>query len=124
VVAGVFAVTFALAGPERSAPAPAERPSRDVPAWKPPAAATPAPEAEGGSARQVFSHTCGMCHTLRDAKASGLFGPDLDETRPSAAEVRRMIRTGSLDGVMQPNLLRGERARRVADYVARVAGRG
>jgi mono/diheme cytochrome c family protein len=123
VVGGAFALTFALAMPERSGPAPAERPAREVPAWKPAPASTPAPEADGGSARQVFSHTCGMCHTLGDAKARGLFGPDLDEARPSAAKVRRMIRTGSLDGVMQPNLLRGERARRVAEYVARVAGR-
>ncbi len=124
VVAGVFVVTFALAGPERSGRAPADRPTRDVPAWKPPAASTPAPRAEGTSARQVFSHTCGSCHVLQDAGSRGLFGPDLDETRPSAAKVRRMIRTGSLDGVMQPDLLRGERARRVSEYVARVAGRG
>ena len=43
--------------------------------------------------------------------------------RPSAAGVRRMLRTGSLDGVMQPDLLQGAAARRVAAYVARVAGR-
>ena len=53
----------------------------------------------------------------------GAFGPDLDAVRPSAADVRRMLRTGSLDGVMQPDLLQGTAARRVAAYVARVAGR-
>jgi len=74
------------------------------------------------SGRELFAHACGMCHTLRASGMRGMFGPDLDKTRPSEARVRRMIRTGSIDGVMQPDLLRGAEARRVAAYVARVAG--
>ena len=63
-------------------------------------------------------------HVLTDAGTAGRFvGLDLDAVKPSAADVRRTPRTGSLDGVMQPDLLRGAAARRVAAYVARVAGR-
>ena len=59
------------------------------------------PEPPTGTPRQVFAHACGMCHALADAGSAGITGPDLDELRPSAAQVRRMVRTGSLDGVMQ-----------------------
>ena len=68
--------------------------------------------------------SCGTCHTLRAAGTEGITGPDLDEVSPSQAQVLRFIRTGSLDGVMPPNLLRGEKAREVAAYVARTAGGG
>jgi mono/diheme cytochrome c family protein len=126
VVVGAFAVTFALGRPDGSDAPPPEQPARAVPEWTPAPdepPPTPSGPAKGGSAEAVFAHTCGSCHALRAAQSNGLFGPDLDAARPLAAEVRRMIRTGSLDGVMQPGLLKGERARRVADYVARVAGR-
>lgn len=85
-------------------------------------APTRAPAAPTGP-RGVFAHTCGMCHSLRAAGSGGLLGPDLDAVRPSAARVRRALRTGSIDGVMQPGLLRGRDARAMAAYVARVAGR-
>jgi mono/diheme cytochrome c family protein len=126
VVVGAFAVTFALGRPDTSDDPPQEQRSRAVPEWTPaPDEPQPAPaeSARGGSAEALFAHSCGSCHTLRAAKAKGLFGPDLDAARPSASKVRRMIRTGSLDGVMQPRLLEGAQARRVAAYVARVAGR-
>jgi mono/diheme cytochrome c family protein len=126
VVVGAFAVTFALGRPGSSDDPPEEQRSRAVPEWTP-APDEPQPEpaerAKGGSAEALFAHTCGSCHALRAAGATALSGPDLDAARPSAARVRRMIRTGSLDGVMQPRLLEGAQARRVADYVARVAGR-
>jgi cytochrome c6 len=90
-----------------------------------PAIATPEPTPEPAgrrrSPRELFAATCGMCHTLRAARVTGLVGPDLDAVRPSEARVRRAIRNGSIDGVMQPGLLRGEDARSVAAYVARAA---
>jgi cytochrome c6 len=90
-----------------------------------PAIATPEPTPEPAvgrrSPRELFASTCGMCHTLRAARVTGLVGPDLDAVRPSEARVRRAIRNGSIDGVMQPGLLRGEDARSVAAYVARAA---
>ena len=99
-------------------------------------AATPEPARRGPAAaavarrpaaparpRATFSHTCGMCHTLRAAGSGGMIGPDLDAVRPSTAQVRRVLRLGSIDGVMQPGLVRGREARAMAAYVARVAGR-
>ena len=97
------------------------------PAQRDPAAAAAARRsaapARPAGPRATFSHTCGMCHTLRAAGSGGLIGPDLDAVRPSTAQVRRVIRLGSIDGVMQPGLVRGRAARAMAAYVARVAGR-
>jgi sulfite dehydrogenase len=88
--------------------------------------ATPAPQApekpERLNAKRLFVDTCAACHALDAAGASGPVGPDLDAAAPSAAKVRRWIRTGSSDGIMQPGLLEGDDARRVADFVARSAG--
>lgn len=72
----------------------------------------------------MFAHDCGTCHTLDAAETVGVTGPNLDQTSPSRGRVLRFIRTGSLDGVMPPNLLRGEWAREVATFVARSAGGG
>ena len=88
---------------------------------EPTPAASPSPAPARG-ARAAFVETCGMCHALQAAGTHGFVGPDLDETKPSRARVRRMIRTGSIDGIMQPGLLEGRDARAVASYVARVAG--
>jgi mono/diheme cytochrome c family protein len=71
----------------------------------------------------TFLQTCGSCHTLKAAGANGVVGPNLDEVRPSAEKVRTWIRRGSVDGIMPAGLLTGRDARRVAAYVARVAGR-
>jgi mono/diheme cytochrome c family protein len=119
----VIAVGAAWGYARGGRPAVAEVPAAATATATPAADATSTPEPPAGSPRQVFAHTCGMCHALRDAGSAGVFGPDLDEERPTAARVRRMVRTGSLDGVMQPNLLRGAQARAVARYVARAARR-
>ena len=84
---------------------------------------TPAPTSEPAGPRALFASTCGACHALHDAGVHGMIGPDLDAVRPSPPRVRRAIRRGSLDGVMQPGLLRGRDARTVAAYVARAARR-
>jgi mono/diheme cytochrome c family protein len=89
--------------------------------------AEPTPEPLGEeprSARELFAHSCGVCHTLRAAGVTGIAGPDLDAVRPplTAGRVRRQIRTGTLDSAMPPQLLRGPEAAKVSRYVARVAG--
>jgi hypothetical protein len=82
------------------------------------------PQPQAGPPRAVFAEACGSCHTLRAARAHGFVGPDLDELRPSAAQVRRAIATGGArNDVMPSNLLVPRDARRVARYVASVAGR-
>ena len=100
-------------------PPPAATPTRG-PAATPPAKDKPPRE----SARDLFVHACGTCHTLRDAGAGAGVGPNLDKVRPRlrARRVRDQIRTGTLDSAMPANLLVGRDADRVARYVARVAG--
>jgi mono/diheme cytochrome c family protein len=71
-------------------------------------------------ARQLFQTTCRACHALTDAKAAGVFGPDLDLLQPEASTVRRAIDDGP--GPMPNDLLSGEDADLVARYVAQVAG--
>ena len=77
-------------------------------------------QAASGEPAKVFASTCGGCHTLADAGTSGRIGPDLDELEPQAAEVVRAIEGGP--GQMPENLLQGEEAQAVADYVAGAAG--
>jgi mono/diheme cytochrome c family protein len=90
------------------------QPTQPPPAPTHPAATTTAAK---------FLENCGACHTLRAARASGVVGPNLDRVRPSEKTVRAWIRQGSVDRIMPAGLLEGADARRVAAYVARVAGR-
>jgi mono/diheme cytochrome c family protein len=73
-------------------------------------------------ARQLFQTTCRSCHSLADARAAGVFGPDLDLLQPDAQVVRRAIDDGP--GPMPQDLLTGADADLVARYVAQVAGAG
>jgi cytochrome c6 len=79
----------------------------------------PTPE----SAKDIFLHTCGSCHTLSAAGATGGIGPNLDEARPSRERVRTMVRNGAISGAMPAGLLTGGDLERVAAYVSGVAGR-
>ena len=85
---------------------------------------TPDPAGAGTSAqpngKQLFTVTCGGCHTLRDAGTSGQVGPNLDDLKPDAKRVRNAIATGP--GTMPENLLEGGDADAVAKYVAQAAG--
>jgi cytochrome c oxidase subunit I len=92
---------------------------------------TPAKAALGGAgtgnanvAAQQFATTCGSCHTLSAANTTGTVGPDLDQVKPSKAEVLSAIQKGGLgSGTMPPGLLQGTQATQVADYVSKSAGR-
>ena len=83
-----------------------------------------APAAEPGTADAVgkdqFVSTCGACHTLSDAGTNGQIGPNLDDVAPDVERVLTAIETGP--GQMPENLLVGENAREVAEYVAASAG--
>ena len=74
-----------------------------------------------GEPSQVFASTCGGCHTLAAADTTGKVGPNLDDLEPEATVVVRAIEVGP--GSMPENLLEGEDAQAVADYVAANAGR-
>ena len=72
--------------------------------------------------KQVFTQTCGGCHTLKDAGTSGTVGPDLDDLKPDAATVQRQVTNGG--GVMPAfkGQLTDAQIKAVAQYVSSVAG--
>ncbi|MGB3289034.1 MAG: cytochrome c [Burkholderiaceae bacterium] len=41
---------------------------------------------------------CAVCHTLSDAGSTGAIGPDLDELKPDAARIKKVLKEGM--GVM------------------------
>jgi cytochrome c oxidase subunit II len=77
---GAFAVAVLLIGPEL------------VGAKKPPPTKE-AVAATAASGKEVFTSTCGGCHTLADAGTNGSTGPSLDETLEgmSAEDIRTAI---------------------------------
>jgi mono/diheme cytochrome c family protein len=70
---------------------------------------------------QLFTSTCGSCHTLAAAGTSGTVGPNLDELKPTEQVVLNAIQTGP--GTMPPGLYSGADAQAVAKYVAQNAGK-
>jgi mono/diheme cytochrome c family protein len=86
--------------------------------------------------RLLFGQHCGVCHTLAAANAVGKVGPNLDTIKPTASLVLRTINNGCLPnaptgspqqclgyGVMPANVVTGNNARDVANFVGQVAGR-
>jgi mono/diheme cytochrome c family protein len=75
------------------------------------------------SGAQVFAASgCGGCHTLAAANANGRIGPNLDELRPTVAQVQVRVEEGA--GVMPSfrDTLSAEQIRAVAEFVATRAG--
>lgn len=92
---------------------------------QPPASTTGGPSKGGGAADQaagLFKSTCGGCHVLKAAGTDGASGPNLDDLKPDAKTVEDQIAKGG--GAMPANLLQGEEAKAVAEYVAKVAAKG
>jgi Cytochrome C oxidase, cbb3-type, subunit III len=82
----------------------------------------------GGAAaaegKQIFTQSCGTCHTLADAGTSGTVGPVLDELKPDKARVENAIKNGGAGtGAMPANIVTGQEAEAVATYVSSVAGK-
>jgi mono/diheme cytochrome c family protein len=75
--------------------------------------------------RELFNRKCATCHTLADAGAVGRVGPDLDVLAPTAGLTLSAIKEGRArgQGQMPAQLLDGEDAKHVAEYIAEVAGR-
>ena len=78
-----------------------------------------------GPGRQLFITTCAACHTLSEAGTTGTVGPNLDTLAPSADLVHQAIVDGGAgSGAMPKNLVSGEQATQIADYVAAATGGG
>lgn len=76
------------------------------------------PQQERG--RDLFVDNCGSCHTLEAAGTQGAIGPDLDELRPDRERVLAAIERGP--GAMPSNLVSGQEAEQVAEFVAGTGG--
>lgn len=100
-------------------------PTQQVAKKPPPAAAKTTPAAAAGPGKELFAATCSGCHTLAAADAHGTVGPNLDDLKPNKALVETAIRIGGTgSGAMPKNLLQGEQATQVADFVAKATGSG
>ena len=81
----------------------------------------------GGAAaaegKQIFTQSCGTCHTLSDAGTNGNVGPNLDQIKPDKARVQSAIENGGAgSGAMPANIVTGAEAEAVAEYVGSAAG--
>jgi mono/diheme cytochrome c family protein len=81
--------------------------------------------------KQLFTSTCGTCHTLADAGTTGTLGPNLDSAyaadriigmKDSSFEALVRQQIDLADPPMPRHLLKGAEADNVAAYVAKVAG--
>ena len=83
----------------------------------------PGPAGQVSGSAVFASAGCSGCHTLKASGASGAVGPNLDQLRPSAADVSQIVRSGG--GVMPSfsGKLSEAQIAAVASYVSSVAGR-
>jgi len=79
-----------------------------------------------GEGRALFTGgatpPCAICHTLKDAGASGSVGPSLDELRPDEERVRAAVRGGIGAMPSFAATLTEAQIRAVARYVAKASG--
>jgi mono/diheme cytochrome c family protein len=74
------------------------------------------------SGKEVFTSSCGGCHTLADAGTSGASGPNLDDAAPDAATVKAMVRGGGGGMPAFGDNLSNAEVDAIAAYVSSVAG--
>jgi mono/diheme cytochrome c family protein len=84
-----------------------------------------------GEGKASFIKNCGTCHTLADAKTTGAVGPNLDDAFSSdkaqgfSQQTMADIVRGQIaypEAPMPPNLVRGDEADSVAQYIAKCSG--
>ena len=75
--------------------------------------------------RELFGEYCKICHSLEAANAVAQVGPSLDTLRPTSELVLDAINKGRArgNGAMAANLVSGEDAEDVADFVALAVGK-
>jgi mono/diheme cytochrome c family protein len=79
---------------------------------------------------ELFAQRCSGCHTLTAAGADGSAnralrnqGPNLDQRVETTEDVLFAIRNGGFSGAIMPqNIVVGDQAEAVADFVAQYAG--
>jgi mono/diheme cytochrome c family protein len=87
----------------------------------------------GHTGAQIFAQRCGACHTLKAAGTQGsttdvsdreaVDGPNFDSRQETADDVLFAIANGGFSGAIMPeNIVTGEEARQVAQFVSKYAG--
>jgi cytochrome c6 len=72
----------------------------------------------GSSGKKLFTSVgCSTCHTLTDAGAAGQTGPNLDISRPMAAQVAAQVTQGGGGMPSFAGQLSADQIKAVADYV-------
>jgi len=90
---------------------------------------------EDRAAATVFNQHCSGCHTLKSANSYGskpagqleggerTNGPDFDQRKEQSDDVLFAIRNGGFSGAIMPaNIVVGEEAETLADFVASYSG--
>jgi cytochrome c6 len=89
-------------------------------------AQAPASDAQLAEGRALFiggaTPPCAICHTLKEAGATGNVGPALDELRPDEARVTAAVREGIGAMPSFAGSLSEAQIRAVARYVAKASG--
>lgn len=86
--------------------------------------------------RELFGQSCSQCHTLAATNSVGKVGPNLDQLQPPTSLVLNTINNGCVQnppphssqtclgyGTMPADVLGGQQAQDVAQFVGRVAGK-
>jgi mono/diheme cytochrome c family protein len=84
---------------------------------------------------QIFVERCGACHTLGVAGTQGsatkvtdkenVDGPSFDDRKETVEDVVYAIENGGFSGAIMPeNIVTGQQAREVAEFLAKYAGPG
>lgn len=75
--------------------------------------------------RELFGKYCKNCHMLEAANAVAQVGPSLDTLRPTRELVLDAIENGRArgNGQMAPDLVEGQEAEDVANFVAKAVGK-
>ena len=78
-----------------------------------------------GPGQDLFVSNCGSCHTLAAAGTPGGVGPDLDSIPVDEQRGLAAIENGGTgSGQMPANLVQGEEAQQVAEYVVAASASG
>jgi mono/diheme cytochrome c family protein len=84
---------------------------------------------------RIFVERCGACHTLSKVGTQGstfdvtdresVDGPNFDDRKETVEDVVFAIQNGGFSGAIMPeNLVTGDEAREVAEFLAKYAGKG
>ncbi|SRR5690625_238632 len=78
---------------------------------------------EGKALFNNSTPACAVCHTLKDADATGNIGPDLDELQPAADRIKKAMIEGTGPMPSFSSSLSDDEMDAIAAYITSVAGK-